>query len=358
MKLISSCWIVDPSTFEDHVALLSSARALKFEQHCPLEVIILSGFNELQLDYVEELKALNVNLNDCTDITRELFLEYRHLMQDINDYEFLCFIRWIVISRFLVNEDYVHIDADLHMQINSSDFLKLFKGLTGTFGSPCLVAEHGGDWFQAYCHYFTMLINDKSGLLQLLGDTEISLIRTNIVSDQDLINSLEKNNRLPTLLSSFNLENWSVFINPLWPYITKPSSPVGFSQNGPIDLIGGKPVLFWHLQNDFVSFLGRYYLLVDLLGSLGDEDLVVKIPKLPIPYLQMDCSLANIIFRTLDGLYRHSRSGSSRDRHKTYDPLSRLSVTQRFIHSHKGREVFSERLWWENSVFLPLNDLT
>lgn len=353
MRLISSCWVADPRTFEDSVALLSAGRALRFDEKCPLEVLVLSGLDLLDSRYISELNECNIRLIDAVAATNDATRRYRHMMDHINDYEFLCFVRWLAIDQVLAAEDYVHIDADLHIQIASSDFVSLFQGLNGTFGSPCLVAESGRQWFQRYIHFFNLMLHDRDRLLAMLGSTEVSLIRSDVVSDQDLINSLEKIDKMPSLTKTFDLNKWSVFVNPLWPYIHKPNRPVKFRKLEGKDAFDTKPILFWHLQNDFVTFMGRYFLLIDILSSLGEHEQIAQIKTLPIPYLQLDSSIANIILRALDGVYRVRRSNSSVPCHSRYDPLSRLSVTQRFIHSCRGREVFSERLWWEKNVFCP-----
>jgi len=345
-NLVTTLWIDNFEQFEEKVCLRNLAKQGRFSSAFPLNALVLSGFDLLPATYLDELKEHSVNLQDVTSLTQELVQEYRSDLNFVNNYEFLCFVRWLVISKFFSNSPFVHIDSDLYIQIDSGDFLDLFTGLSGTFGSPCLTACSSPEWLESYRDNFLMFINDPRDFRKQFSNLDISLLRDNIGSDQDLIHLLESAGRLPRLKDNFDLDAWSVFINPLWPYIVKPSSPTRFSRTDDVDFIDNKRVLFWHMQNDFSIYVGRALLIKDSLYSLGQEELWPT--RIPLPYLQLDKNTDNIVLKIFEWMLSR---GSNNYSDKVYNPFARRYVTDRFICGSECREIFSALTWWEADVF-------
>jgi len=347
MKLVTTIWVNDFESFENKVCLLNLAEQQRFNSTTPLHALVLDGINKLPDSYIHRLGELNVMIHDACNLVEAITSRYRSSLGFVNDYEFLCFIRWLVIDEFFSGEPYLHIDSDLYINIDSSSFVELFGGLSGTFGSPCLTSCASRSWAERYKDNFLAFIADPATFRSRFKNIDISMLRDHIGSDQDLIHILECAEELPNLRDSFDFKTWSIFINPLWPYISKPSKPVRFEQRSSVDHIDNKNVLFWHMQNDFTTYVGRAIFLKETLFSLKQESLWPT--RIPLPYLQLDKSTDNITLKIIEWLLLRNADPRAKD---SYNPFSRKYVCQQFIGLGAHREIFSSRVWWESDTFL------
>lgn len=194
-----------------------------------------------------------------------------------------------------------------------------------------------------------MLI-DRADLQKMLK-YEGTAFRQVIASDQDLICALENAGELPTQDLDHLYAEFAIFINPLWPYRHKPADPMTWTTVNGKDLIGNKPVLFWHLQNDFSNYLARFALVSHY--SRLKKYLPVR---LNLPFLELSPSAENFAFKALNDIalkqiFATLKSSGDINSLGPLQFFSRSRVSNWFVEEHQGRELFSKSYWWEDNVF-------
>ena len=359
MRIVSTAWISGSlGEFEASCCLGTHAALGIASPQCPLEVFILQGFEKLTDVFIQPLEERNIRLYDVCKITSGYLNRYRKLIDMLGAgqgalYEVLCFLRWLVLEEYLGNEPFVHVDLDLFFQQPLSQIASEFDGQTGTFGSPCLTSIATRDWLAIYRRSLNELIADRPRLQAEIGYGG-NEFRGDISSDQDLVNALELCDRLPRAGLTKLHEKYQVFINPIWPYQDKPETPFVYSNENGIDFIGGKPVLFWHLQNNFADYVSRFA----TVSNYEQGWLKAYLPvKLNLPFIQLAPSAENFAFHALRELswqHIHQAIADSTDIHALGAEkfFSRTWVSSWFLLQKKGRGLFSSQYWWEDNVFL------
>jgi len=359
MKIVSTAWI--PHTFSDFemnaCLRVHGQRNAATENH-PYYIYILDGFENLDRRYIADLAERYVYLVDATEETSAIFERLRRDSNFYNPgqnfyYENLCFVRWLVLDRIMNDEPFIHIDTDLFFQDDNETISKLFTGRTGTFGSPCLTAVSDRMWLRSYSENLHLLFEDREAFQNSICYQGTGF-RPNISSDQDLTVALEAAGRLPVHGMEELHERFQIFVNPLWPYAASPSQPMTYEDIEGRDYIGGKQVLFWHLQNNYANYLSRFATLKNYSQSWMSQYLP---QKLCFPFIQMTPNAENFAFQALADLSYQVIS----EKNKcglidiaAYGPeafFARTWISQWFVIQRQGRDLFTNDYWWENNIF-------
>ena len=348
MQFATAAWIVDFESFERSVGLSWQARRGFYTAVQPLHVLVLAGFEHLQPDYILQLRLGGVIITNMTMLVSRMESKYRQCLEFVNDYEFYCFIRWHIFDAFFDGQPFLHVDSDLFFALPMQDVARIFAGQTGTFGSPCLAAIANREWLECYKHHFAAFAADRSSFESAYQQHIPQDLRAYIGSDQDFVSVLERAGLLANQLPQSSIaQDYAVFINPLFPYLARPETPrlLESSQTG--DWISGQPVLFWHIQNDFSTYVSRYFFLKDMVwdGSpRADAEQQVDM-QIPSPYSKLAPHPASEAFIAIDRYFRHYQPSD-------YNPFLRSYVYQRFLIQREGRELFCNRFWWEPGIWL------
>lgn len=363
MRIVSTAWIAGSvDEFEAACCLQTHASLGLATASVPFDIYILEGFEKLDEAFTSPLAARHIHLHDLTESTRAHLQRYPGLGDLLgpsqgSTYEALCFLRWLVLEEQLAGEPFLHIDLDLFFQQPFDDIAAEFVGLSGTFGSPCLTAVGRPDWLATYRSSLVEMLADRTAFQTAIGYGG-SEFRRDISSDQDLVQALELCGRLPRHGLSRLFDRYQVFINPIWPYQHKPAAPMTHAIVDGLDTIDGKPVLFWHLQNNFADYLSRFAVVSDYEQSWLKPYLPVR---LGLPFIQLQPSAENFAFQALRDLAWSRISATFGGTGSLHDLgaekyFARTWVSEWFILQKNGRGLFSSFYWWENGVFSSTRD--
>ena len=358
MRIVSTAWVSgNVDEFEASCCLNTHAALALASKAVPFDIFILQGYEKLTEDFTRPLANAHIRLHDLGELADTYLKQYEKLFELLgpdqgNIYEVFCFLRWLILEHALAGEAFLHIDLDLFFQMPFDVVATDFAGLSGTFGSPCLTAVGSSNWLTTYRKALNDMIADRASFQAAIGYAG-NEFRRDISSDQDLVSALELAGLLPRRGLVTLFERYQVFINPIWPYQNKPDVPLVHEIVDGLDTIGGKPVLFWHLQNNFADYLSRFAIVSDY----GQTWMKAFLPvKLNLPFVQLAPSAENFAFQALRELAWDkirevlARSGSvhelGRERY-----FSRTWVSEWFILQKEGRGLFSPVYWWEDGVF-------
>jgi hypothetical protein len=352
-RFVSTAWVPRGSAeFEAGAALRVHAKAGRATAANPMHVFVLEGFDVLEEPYVAHLREANILLHDATALTAEILKDYAGLNAIATPYDVRCFIRWFVVQQLCPGERLIHFDLDLFFTPDLDAMARILVGCEGTFGSPCLTVATP-EWLSTYRDIIGRLIVDRDGLEAELNHGG-TVHRRNIASDQDLTMALERHgNILPGGLQG--LEDWAVFNNPLYaPHAL--GRPVTYT---PDDRFGGKPVLYWHLQNAFADYLSRFASIRTFPHPWQKADTTVR---LGFPDFRLNPSAEVLAFQLL----RVQAHQKQQQRWLQETALSlphsgnfidlihtRAWVANAFIIERRFRELFSSDWWWDEAGFAP-----
>ncbi|MFP1130186.1 hypothetical protein [Asticcacaulis sp. W401b] len=359
MKVVSTVWIPNSvADFEMHACLSIHAMRGAATRHCPYEVFVLDGFEKLPKNYISSLKAQNINIHDASKLTRKILKEYQGLNSFYSagqgaHYETLCFIRWLVMKEVMKGDSFLHIDTDLFFQENNEFICNLFEGRTGTFGSPCLTSVSNPSWLLQYEDALARMLVDRSKFQADIG-YKGNEFRKDISSDQDLVIAMESTGNIVNEHMSELNQAFQIFVNPLWPYASPPGRKIRYEDRGGRDFIDGKPVLFWHLQNNCADYISRYVCLKNYSSSWLSSYLP---QRLCFPFIQLEPNAENFAFQALRDLswriiHQKQANGSVNiDDFGSEGFFARTWISRYFIIQRQGREIFTDNYWWEAGLF-------
>ncbi|WP_404710962.1 acyltransferase [Sphingomonas sp. MMS24-J13] len=351
-RFVSTAWVERGSAeFEAGAALRVHATARRATPEQPLHIYVLAGYDKLEEPYLAHLRAAHIHLYDATTVMADVTEEYLALNEFANPYNVKCFLRWFVIERMCPGERLIHIDLDLFFRPDLNEVSRILAECEGTLGSPCITIATP-EWLRVYRVMVDRLISDRPALeaeLDFGGTTH----RRNIASDQDLTQALERRKGiLPQTLRGIG--NWAILNNPLWgPQVL--GRPTTYTSD---DDFGGKPVLFWHLQNNFADYLARLA-LIQTFPYPRQEDAKVR---LAYPDFHLSRSPENLAFYLLkvQGGYvrlqqrwRDETAMTLPNTGNQFELLfTRAWVAQAFIVEGRFREIFSDDWWWDETAFV------
>jgi hypothetical protein len=350
-RFVSTAWVPRGSAeFEAGAALRVHAKAGRATPAHPMHVYVLEGYDVLEEAYVAHLCEANIHLYDATAVTAELLKAYEALNVIATPYNVRCFIRWFAIEQLCPGERVVHVDLDLFFRPDLDAMNIILAECEGTFGSPCITVATP-EWLRIYREVIGRLISDRAGLEIELGHGG-TVHRRNIASDQDLTIALERNgNMLPK--SMRGLDDWAVVNNPLYlPHAL--GMPTVYSAG---DRFGGKPVLYWHLQNDFAEYLSRFAAIQTFRHPWQKDDTKAR---LGFPDFRLNPSAEVLAFNLL----RMQVQQKLQQRWQNETALSlphsgnfidlihtRAWVANAFVIEDRFREIFSPEWWWDEARF-------
>src|ERR1039457_6582158 len=139
------------SVFESHVPLVfNGERNRRLGSRTDFDVLFLEGLNLLSEGFRERLSTLGYHLHDAEGLYLRLKNRYK-LLARFNDYEQKCFLRWLVIRDFYVEEPFVHYDADIVFNATPDDIETDFAGLTFILqGCPAYTRMDDPSWLESY----------------------------------------------------------------------------------------------------------------------------------------------------------------------------------------------------------------
>jgi hypothetical protein len=352
-RFVSTAWVKKGSAeFEANVALRVHAGARRPTPANPMHVYVMEGYDVLEEPYVAYLREANIHLHDATAVTAEVMKTYEGLNQIASPYDVRCFVRWFVIERLCPNERLVHFDLDLFFAPDLDQMNTILAGCEGTFGSPCITVATP-EWLRVYREMVGRLLTDREAFETELGYGG-TVHRRNIASDQDLTMALERRGGvLPKSMDG--LQDWAVFTNPL--YAPRHlGSPIVYSAG---DRFGGKPALFWHLQNDFADYISRFAAIKTFRHPWQTAETKVK---LGFPDFRLNPSAEVLAFHMLRGqaqqkLHYRYLAETALTMPYTGDHFdlmfTRAWVANAFVIEGRFREIFSHDWWWDSNGFVP-----
>jgi hypothetical protein len=255
MHIVSTAWI-DGSLEEFELSVGASLHAAlgRASADAPLRIFVLAGFNRVTPAYAEHLAAGHVLLADGGALLDAWSARLPRIGQRLNRYETLCFLRWLVLRDVMQGDPFLHIDLDLFPQPSFAALANGLAGRTGVLGSPCFMALSDRAWLDAWCSEIEAFDHDAE-------DTQARLGRARIGSDQNLLGALLHSRALPRGDLGPLLKTHAAFDNPLTPRFPGAAPPMVASRRDGIDHIGDRPVLYWHMQNNFAQFVGHYLMV-------------------------------------------------------------------------------------------------
>ena len=332
------------------------------------DLLFLEGMEKLSADYLNDLNQNGFLAHDVSKIFNSYSKKYSTLDR-FGDYEKKCFLRWLVLQEYFQGEKIIHFDGDLILNEDPAAFLTKINGRTFVLqGCPAFTAINDPRWFCCYEENLDLLSKNideysikawqeregwrQSETLKWAGQRN----RQIITSDQDLISHLIHTDRIvqdnpKNIISDFS--DYFLFENPLFFNLYSPWNeylPCQYLKDGEDERIGGKKVLFWHMQNDFVNYLNIFLIFKNYLKFLHTRlpnNLIYKnilIPEAPEPspfspaikFCHKDF-VVNQTFRLL----------------KKYLPnYNRLEIYKYFLQERDFSEVFNDKVWWKKDCFL------
>ena len=355
MKVVSSAWInTDYNDLKRDHCIETHLISNKATAKNPHSIFILDGFEKIDNRFKDILKEKFIYLIDASKLTEEcekIYKEkiYNNVLCSVNKYELYCFLRWIIINNLLGGERFLHIDLDLFFQENYDVISVLFNEETGTYGSPCLTSVGNKVWIETYQNALNTICENRDSFeadIKYQG----SGFRKNIGSDQDLVQALENYGLLNMLdPKKKKFESYSIFANPVYPYIWKPEKPISFSFENGCDYFDKKKVLFWHFQNNASDYFSRfalyYHFAPQWIRDLGEI-------KFCVPFGHIENNGENFAFEILKNIAKNWYNGSEKQMNDIQSVFQRSWITNEFINKKQFRNAFSGKLWWEEGIFV------
>ena len=270
----------DDLRFESQVPLLFCAKSLRARgSESKIRVLLLSGMENLSAEYKAEASGLGLTFTDVEHLYREAKAGFTNL-QRFNDYEVHCFLRWIVLKRYLSAEgcsrQVIHFDGDVMFGATLEEIAEDFKGRTFVLqGCPAVTSITDYGWLAEYETELELFCSDIDGYSARAWSQregyEISAqekwsgycwFRPIISSDQDLISYLIHTDALTQDKPWDMVPLFSLYYmqNPMWinyhdgGQLTKPNG-LNFTSVGKNCYLDGKKVALWHFQSDFADYV-------------------------------------------------------------------------------------------------------
>ena len=359
MQIVSTAWIDDTlEEFELSVGLGLHAEHGRASAAAPLRVFVLAGFDKITPAYAAHLAAGHVLLEDAGALLAEWSARLPHIGERVNRYETLCFLRWPVLRDAMQGRPFLHIDLDLFLQPSFESLIAALGGRAGTLGSPCFVVASDPAWLDAWCAEIAAFDRDPEATEARLHQPAMPS-RGRIGSDQKLLNALLRARVLTRGDLAPLLDTHAAFDNPLTPHFRRATAPITASRSDGIDSFNGRPVLYWHMQNNFAQFAGQFMMVEWLLRDRPDSPPL----RLQNAFAQRVPTGESIAFQALRGVVRreHRRQVAGGgltlarilrlEARTPIDLLARGIATRHFVLRGEGRAMFSADRWWEAGVF-------
>jgi len=329
--------------FEAQIPLEFLARRYRARGYsAQFKVVMLHGQDKFDRRYVDSLANLGFHLEDANGLFSEAHSRFASLDR-FGEYETSCFLRWPVLRRLFGSDPLIHYDGDVVLNVAPEEVAARFADTTFVLqGCPAFTVVSTDAWYEEYESELMRFAADidgysahawrerdgweKSAEIKWAGQRS----RRIVSSDQDLVSHLIHTGRLTqtrkeTLLE--RLSSWMAVENPLYPDAYYPSANFSYRRTNQVDTFNSRPLLMWHMQTSFYTYLSRHLMQAKYLRALADR-------RLP---------------RDLTGVERFFYRAAARLNRA--GPITRRSVYEAFLEKGDFSEVFTDRRWWKRGVF-------
>lgn len=345
MRNVIVAWTgVDGYSFEQQVPLKFMGvmnRRLGFENK--FDVLFLEGYPLLGKTYKDQLKELGFQLHDCSVLYDRLPARY-NILRSFGDFEFKCFVRWLILEEYFSGERIIHYDGDVLFNIDPEKFARRVSGNTFVLqGCPAVTVISQREWLGKYREHLDRLVSDVKGYSEdawrkrdgwensLRTKWAGSRFRRVISSDQDLLSHLIHTDQIlqdspQSILSA--MVDYILFENPLCVHETNDDGPFVYRRHRGIDYFNDRAVAFWHMQSDWLFYLSKFM------------NRFRYFPVFQSRRLQYD------VYDFEDVMNRIVRK-MSRGR-----SVSRLAVYEFFFNQYDFSGLLTDKVWWKSGIFV------
>lgn len=345
-------YLDQPFSDVDAIIGLSKAAEIKMASANPsqaVEVLVIRGFENVPEEARRRLAELKYNVVDASGVLESVRRKYPYANDARiwrNDpFHELCFLRWLVLEEYFGDTPILATDADIVWRIDPEILLEGWKqgGSSLCMTAPCYAFIKGADWYQAY----------RSGLERVAehsgyGSEFKKDHFTGLYHDQALIQYLvrhgELENDTANLLGHGFSDIYHFMVNPLQIRPAPGESPLTFERKGQADIIGGKIVPYWHMQQRFTRYLWAARFLPVFLDR-----------KMRVPYEGHVADKPDPAVLLLNSLHFLIRRGDVVLKHHRHAPLipltNRAAIYGEFFDGGLAHEVFSNEIWWKPGVW-------
>jgi hypothetical protein len=283
-----SAWVLsDEATFDESVPLRFCAQHLRrIGSRQEFTVLILRGYGNLSSAYISDLARDGFYVVDASAECERIAANHREL-ERFNLYERLCFLRWPILQQHVERErtlgQLFHLDADIIFGTLPEEIAAECEGRTFALqGVPAFVTIANRDWLPAYSEQLKRFSRDIEGYSnaayadkadwhgshhEWIGYPD----RNPLASDQDLVQHLVHSGTLPQSdpVDFVRSNKLHYAVNPLYPhhhshlYLGKLSG-IEFKSDGQTCTFEGRPMAFWHFQNDCARYFDNAQTLLRL----------------------------------------------------------------------------------------------
>ncbi|MDB5037080.1 MAG: hypothetical protein JWQ35_608 [Bacteriovoracaceae bacterium] len=311
-----------------------------------IQILFLEGFDRLDADYKDRLRALGYQIHNVEQIFQTQKKKFSGLLR-FNSYELKCFLRWPVIQEFFLGQPLVHFDGDIVFNIDPKELISCWENLDFVLqGCPAVTVMKDQKWLEVYHSELMSLSKDVEGYSKSAWKRRVgweatqyskwagARLREVVSSDQDLISHLIHTNLLPqndpqeVLRQSNDLV---LFEQPLSFDLYFSERPVAYRREAGVDFMNQKRVGLWHMQSDFCHYL---------LKAIAKKE-------------HLSWFLRSRLSRDYEGvqfliyrIYRRLLFGKR---------LPRLFVYKYFFEENDFSCVFKDQVWWKSNILKSKN---
>ncbi len=314
----------------------------------PYHILIAEGFEKVPSAFVAKWREHRILIEDCADTVRSLIHDYPYLegLPDNPTYR-VTLLRHLILERRFAGEPVLSVDVDVVWRTDPYQLFDFWRG--GYFaagGSGFMTYAATPEWFEAYRLGLESALTGGA----LTADFEQKKFGIQSVQhDQHLLHHLEAKglmrNDWDACRASPELRGVCIMSNPLYPKHGLASAPdrLSFSNDGGVERFNGEPVAFWHMQTSFCMLCSFYFLCEPMIAEFGG--------RLPFPRPKAGRDNLKAAFcHNLRRLVLEDRIDD--ERLKALKPLMhRRGVYKAFFGGKFPRNLFSDRLWWQEGVF-------
>jgi hypothetical protein len=315
-----------------------------------IQVLVIRGYDLVSDAQRQRLKELRYSLVDASGALAQVrrahaFANDERIWRGEAFHE-LCFLRWLVLETVFGDEPVLAMDADVVWRVDPHGLLDAWRqgGSTLCFTSPCFAFVRDRSWYEAYRSGLERLARDPAYGSDFAKDRFKGLYHDQALV-QHLVQAGELENDTANLLGHGLSERYLMTVNPLGIAPPKGAAPYSFEQRPGAEIVDGRIVPYWHMQQRFARYLwavkafplfsGRRDLRVPLdRPGKGAPDPAGLMLNYLHYYLQRgDIELVQPKLQVLKQL------------------ATRAGVYEAFFNGGLARHAFTDAVWWKPRVW-------